>query len=172
MKILTVKYYPLLEITWRFYYYTLIYQSLFVRLLACSSLRWWVPMFLHRVSLLEVCMSKRKDKDVIEQVRRWKWTWAWHVSRIRDNQWTLRITIWKPYKRKRPRGRPARCWRDKLDDYWKGTIWQRIVQDRQMWKQHAEAFAQQWWWWFINTLKQLNIVTLTTCCYSTNVSSL
>ena len=31
-----------------------------------------------------------------------------------------------------------RHWRDELDDYWKGTIWQRIAQD----KQHAEAFAQ------------------------------
>ena len=30
-----------------------------------------------------------------------------------------------------------------MDDYWKGTIWQRIAQDTQMWKQHAEAFAQQ-----------------------------
>ena len=26
---------------------------------------------------------------------------------------------------------------DELDDYWKGTIWQRIAQDRQMWKQHV-----------------------------------
>ena len=23
-----------------------------------------------------------------------------------------------------------------------GTVWQRIAQDRQMWKQHVEAFAQ------------------------------
>ena len=30
--------------------------------------------------------------------------------------------------------------RDELDDYWKGTIWQRIAQNRQMWKQYAEAF--------------------------------
>ena len=44
---------------------------------------------------------------------------------------------WKPYERKTPRGRPARRWRDELDDYWKG-----IAQDRQMWKQHEEAFAQ------------------------------
>ena len=35
-----------------------------------------------------------------------------------------------------------RHWRDELDDYWKGAIWQRIAQDGQMWKQHAEAFAQ------------------------------
>ena len=41
----------------------------------------------------------------------------------------------------KPRGRPARRWRDELDDYWKDTIWQRIAQDRQMWKQHAEVFV-------------------------------
>ena len=71
--------------------------------------------------------EKTKVTDVIEQVRRRKWTWAGHVSRIRDNRWTLRITTWKPYERKRPRGRPARCWSDELDDYWKGTIWQRMA---------------------------------------------
>ena len=49
----------------------------------------------------------------------------------------LHITIWKSYERKRPRGRPARQWRDELGDYWK-----RTAQDRQMWKQHAEAIAQ------------------------------
>ncbi len=86
--------------------------------------------------------EKTKVTDVIEQVRRRKWTWAGHVSRIRDNGWTLRITTWKLYLRKRPRGRPAICWREELDDYWKGIIWQRIRQDRQTWKQHAEAFAQ------------------------------
>ena len=37
---------------------------------------------------------------------------------------------------KRSRGRPARRWRDELDDYWKGTIWQRIARDRQTGKQH------------------------------------
>ena len=63
--------------------------------------------------------EKTKVTDVIEQVRRRKWTWV-HVSRIRDNRWTLRITTWKPYERKIPRGRPARRWRDELDDYRKG----------------------------------------------------
>ena len=98
--------------------------------------------------------DKTKVTDVIEQVRRRKWTWAGHVSRLRDNRRILHITTWKPYERKRPRGRPARCWRGELDDYWKGTIWQRIAQDRQMWKQIVEAFTQpldtmaaQWWWW-------------------------
>ena len=88
--------------------------------------------------------EKTKVTDVIEQVRRRKWTRAGHVSRIRDNRWTLRITAWKPYERKRLRGKQANRWRDELDDYWKGTIWQRIAQDRHMWKQHAKAFAKPW----------------------------
>ena len=58
-------------------------------------------------------LGKRKDQGH-RQVRRRKWTWAGHVSRIQDNRWTLRITTWKPYERKRPRGRPARRWRDEL----------------------------------------------------------
>ena len=86
--------------------------------------------------------KKTKLTDVIEKVRRRKWTWAGQVCRIRDKRWTLRITSWKPYERNRPRGRPAKRWRDELDDYWKVTIWQRIAQDRQIWKQHAEAFVQ------------------------------
>ena len=65
--------------------------------------------------------AKTKVTDVIEQVRRRTWTWAGHLSRIRDNRWTLRITTWKSYERKRPRGRPERRWRDEVDDYWKGT---------------------------------------------------
>ena len=40
--------------------------------------------------------ENRKVTYVIEQVRRWKWTWAGHVSRIRDNRWILRITTRKP----------------------------------------------------------------------------
>ena len=74
--------------------------------------------------------EKTKVTDVIEQVRRRTWTWTGRVSRIRDNRWTLRITTWKPYDSKRHRERPARRWRDELDDYWKDTIWQRIAQDR------------------------------------------
>jgi len=76
--------------------------------------------------------EKTKVTDVIEHVRRQKWTRERHVSRKQDNRWKPCITTWKPYERKRPRGRPARRWRDELDDYWKGAIWQRIVQDRQM----------------------------------------
>ena len=47
-----------------------------------------------------------------------------------------------PIKGKNIEEDPARRWRDDLDDYRKDTIWQRIAQDRQIWKQHAEAFPQ------------------------------
>jgi len=55
--------------------------------------------------------KKTKVTYVIGLVRRRKWTWAGHV------------TTWNPYETKSPRGRPARWWRDELDDCWKGTIW-------------------------------------------------
>ncbi len=48
-------------------------------------------------------LGKRENTkviDVIEQVRRRKWTWAEHVRRIRNNRWTLRVTTWKPTKGK------------------------------------------------------------------------
>ena len=44
--------------------------------------------------------EKTKVTDVIEQVRRRKWTWAGHVSRIRDNPWRLHIITWNPTKGK------------------------------------------------------------------------
>ena len=43
----------------------------------------------------EQVREKTQVTNVIEQVRRRNRNWAWHVSRIRDNRWTLRITTWK-----------------------------------------------------------------------------
>ena len=60
-------------------------------------------------------IKKTNVIGMIEQVRRQTWIWAGHVSRIRDNRWTLCSTTWKRYERKRPSGRPARRWRDELD---------------------------------------------------------
>ena len=86
--------------------------------------------------------AKTGVTDVIKTTRRMKWSWEGYISRLKDDRWTKRITTWKPYGRKRLRGRPAKRWRDDLDEYWNETTWQRTAQDRQTWKQHAEAFAQ------------------------------
>ena len=55
----------------------------------------------------------------------------------RENQGQEMNNLNNSTKGKRPRGRPARRWRDELDDYW-----QRIAQDRHIWNQHADAFDQ------------------------------
>ena len=71
-----------------------------------------------------------------------KWSWAGHINRLKDDRWTSRVTAWRPYDKKRRQGRPAKRWRDDLDKYWSDTIWQRVAQDRVIWRRHAEAFAQ------------------------------
>ena len=83
-----------------------------------------------------------REKTKITKVGRRKWSQAERVSRIRGNRWARRITTWKAYERKIHRGRPARRWIEEVNDYWKGSVWQRIAHDRQIWKQHAEAFTQ------------------------------
>ena len=47
-----------------------------------------------------------------------------------------------PYHEKRRQGRPARRWRDDLDQYCSDTIRQKTAEDRVTWRRHAEAFAQ------------------------------
>ena len=39
--------------------------------------------------------EKTMATDVIEQVRRRKWTWAGHISSILDNRWTSHITTYE-----------------------------------------------------------------------------
>ena len=100
--------------------------------------------------------ERTKVIDIINTVRKMKWSWAGHINRLKDDRWTSRVTSWRPYDKKRRQGRPAKRWRDDLDKYWSDTIWQRKAQDRVVWRQHAEAFAQPrdttaaWWWWWWN----------------------
>ena len=95
--------------------------------------------------------------DIINTVRKMKWSWAGHINRLKDDRWTSRVTTWRPYDKKtKNKGGPAKRWRDDLDKYWSETIWQRTAQDRVIWRRHAEAFAQprdttaaKWWWWWV-----------------------
>ena len=48
---------------------------------------------------------------MIEEVRRWKWTWAEHVSRVQDNRWTSRIAR-NAYETEIPRGLERREWQE------------------------------------------------------------
>ena len=85
-----------------------------------------------------------KVKDIIKVVKMRKWTWAGHVSRRTDNRWTQRLTQWQPRDGKRSRGRQRKRWRDDLDKYWGHSTWQRVAEERHIWRSHAEAFVLQW----------------------------
>ena len=83
--------------------------------------------------------------DILETVKRKKkWTWAGHISRREDNSWSVVLTMWTPMEGKRNRGRQRKRWRDELQQYWSSTSWYSKTNDRQQWRQHAEAFIQQW----------------------------
>ena len=69
--------------------------------------------------------ERTKVIDIINTVRKMKWSWAGHINRLKDDRWTSRVTSWRPYDKKRRQGRPAKRWRDDLDKYWSDTIWQR-----------------------------------------------
>ena len=74
--------------------------------------------------------ERTKVIDIINTVRKMKWSWAGHMTRLKDDRWTSRVTTLIPYDKKRRQGRPAKRWRDDLDKYWSDTIWQRTAQDR------------------------------------------
>ena len=86
--------------------------------------------------------ERTKVIDIINTVRKMKWSWAGHINRLKDDRRTSRVTTWRPYDKKRRQGRPAKRWRDDLDKYWSDTIWQRKAQDRVIWRRHAKACAQ------------------------------
>ena len=87
--------------------------------------------------------EKTKVKDIVQVVKQQKWRWAGHVARMNDNRWTKRITDWHPYNEKRSRKRPDTRWKDEIERF-AGVAWQRLAQDRQLWKKLGKAFVQQW----------------------------
>ena len=70
-------------------------------------------------------LRKTKITDEIEQVRRRKWTWAGYE--ITDGHCAS------------PPGNPTKGADLQEDRREKGTVFQMIAQDRQLWKQHAEV---------------------------------
>ena len=93
-----------------------------------------------RTSIL--VMDWTKVIDIISNVRKMKWSWAEHIVRLKDVRYTWSVTIWRPYDNKIRQGRPAKRWRDDLDNNWRDTIWQRTSQDRLTWRRRAEVFIQ------------------------------
>ena len=45
--------------------------------------------------------ERTKVIDIINTVRKMKWSWAGHINRLKDDRWTSRVTTWRPYDKKR-----------------------------------------------------------------------
>ena len=88
--------------------------------------------------------ERTKVIDIINTMRKRKWSWAGHINCLKDNRWTSRVTTWRPYDKKRRQGRPVKRWRDDLDKYWSDTVWELGQHKTVIWRRHAEAFAQPW----------------------------
>ena len=88
--------------------------------------------------------EQTKVKEILDIIKEMKWRWAGHVARMKDNRWTVRVTEWTPRYGKRKRGRPSTRWRDEVERVGENIAWNRTAQNRNEWKEHAEAFIQQW----------------------------
>ena len=40
--------------------------------------------------------------DIIYFIKKQKWKWVGHVNRLRDERWTYKLTVWNPYKKRKP----------------------------------------------------------------------
>jgi hypothetical protein len=60
--------------------------------------------------------SKTGVQDIVHFAKRSKWRWVGHIARLNDGRWTRLVTDWKPFVGKRRIGRPARRWKDELDE--------------------------------------------------------
>ena len=92
---------------------------LFVRLLACSLLGWWVPMFPRRMSLLEVCNSCRLVSSSMFQYYPWRCRGACRMLSIQPRFFfespfvlfvCLRCCIAAPGRCSFQRSRSECCW--------------------------------------------------------------
>ena len=45
--------------------------------------------------------ERTKVIDIINTLRKMKWSWAGHINRLKDDRWTSRVTTWRPYDKKR-----------------------------------------------------------------------
>lgn len=82
--------------------------------------------------------------DVVEKATKLKWSFAGHVARGDAEKWHKAILSWRPYKHKRPRGRPRMRWVDDLK-LTAGLNWMQTAQNRHNWRHNLEeAYIRKW----------------------------
>ena len=86
--------------------------------------------------------QRARVTDIVQYVTNTKWKWAGHITRMKDNRWTIRSTEWQT-EGVRSAGRPKRQWRDDIVGQL-GAVWTRIAKDRERWKTLGEGYFLQW----------------------------
>lgn len=81
----------------------------------------------------DIIRSKTKIQDAVSQAEKLKWSWAGHVTRMKQERWAYATTVWCPRIGWRAQGRPRKKWTDGIKQK-AGNTWQRVAQDRQSWK--------------------------------------
>ncbi|KAJ0180391.1 hypothetical protein K1T71_003795 [Dendrolimus kikuchii] len=66
---------------------------------------------------------------------------AGHITRLTDQRWTVKTTLWTGPQGKRGRGRPSMRWEEDIKKI-AGPNWYQIAQDRDRWASLEEAFTQ------------------------------
>lgn len=82
-------------------------------------------------------------EDVVKHASQLKWKWAGHNARYDDNRWNYIIQQWRPWTRKRRRGRPQLRWADDIKKV-AGPDWMKKARDRNKWRETEEAYVQYW----------------------------
>ena len=59
-------------------------------------------------------LAKARIEDWVTQQRRRYWRWAGHITRLGDQRWTGRASIWQPAAGSRAVGHPKKRWEDDL----------------------------------------------------------
>ncbi|PSN56653.1 putative uncharacterized transposon-derived protein F52C9.6 [Blattella germanica] len=84
--------------------------------------------------ILNTVLRQRAQATEIEHLAtRKKWKWGGHVTRLKDNRWTYKTTVWDPRIGKRTQGRPRRRWADLFKEHG-GRQWPRLAGNREKWR--------------------------------------
>lgn len=85
--------------------------------------------------------NRTKVEDIVRRIGSLKWNWAGHVARNKNN-WSGKITRWRPWGEKRSTGRPQQRWYDDIKRT-AGLNWNQVAQNREDWKNMREAYIQR-----------------------------
>ena len=76
-----------------------------------------------------------------------KWSWAEHINHLKVELWTSRVTLWRPYGKKRRQRRPAK------------EIQRRIMADWAAYAKHWELFKSNLAIWVRESTKVMDEIS-------------